>query len=71
MAKLDAALMSALASSIPGGGQILIEDTGHYIHADKPEALITPLMEMINEVRSKTGKVDLVFNNRNFLFRSK
>lgn len=56
MGRLDSALMSKLAASIPGGRQIMIEGTGHYVHVDKPEALITPLVGMIKEVREKGKK---------------
>ena len=53
MNKLDVALMSKLAASIPGGKQIMIEGTGHNVHVDKPDALLAPLVEMIKEVREK------------------
>jgi len=53
MAKLDMALMDGLAASIPGGRHILVEGTGHDVHVDKPEALIAPVVEMINAAREK------------------
>lgn len=53
IAKLDAALNRKLAALIPGGRHIIVEGTGHDIHADKPEALMGPVVEMINEVREK------------------
>ena len=56
MAKLDLALMDRLAASIPGGRHILVEGTGHYIHVDRPQALIAPVAEMIKEVREKKVK---------------
>jgi pimeloyl-ACP methyl ester carboxylesterase len=46
-------LNKKLAALIPGGRQIVVEGAGHDIHMDKPEALITPVVEMINEVREK------------------
>jgi hypothetical protein len=46
----DSALMNDLATSVPGGKQIIIEGTGHIVHVDKPEALIGPLLEMIEGV---------------------
>jgi pimeloyl-ACP methyl ester carboxylesterase len=56
MAKLDAVLNDRLAALIPGGRQIIIEGTGHNIHVDKPEALIVPVVEMINRVRDKNAR---------------
>lgn len=53
IAALDSDLMSRLAASIPGGRQVLVEGSGHNIHVDKPEALITPVEEMIDEVRRR------------------
>ena len=53
IAKLDAALNRKLAALIPGGRHIIVEGTGHDIHADKPEALMGPVVEMINEVREQ------------------
>jgi pimeloyl-ACP methyl ester carboxylesterase len=47
LVKLDIAQMSKLAGSVPGGRQIMVEGTGHYVHVDKPEILIAPVMEMI------------------------
>jgi len=55
MAKLDSALNDQLAALIPGGRQVIVEGTGHDIHVDKPEVLITPLIEMIKVVREKEG----------------
>jgi pimeloyl-ACP methyl ester carboxylesterase len=56
MNKLDVALMSMLAALVPGGKQIMIEGTGHYVHVDRPDALLAPLVEMIKEVREKRKK---------------
>lgn len=56
MAKVDLALMNQLAASIPGGRLILVEGSGHYIHVDRPHALIAPLAEMIKGVREKKKK---------------
>jgi pimeloyl-ACP methyl ester carboxylesterase len=53
MANLDLALMNRLAASIPGGRHILVEGTGHYIHVDRPQALIAPVAEVIKQVREK------------------
>ena len=53
IAKLDGALNRKLAALIPGGRHIIVEGTGHDIHADKPEALMGPVVKMINEVREK------------------
>jgi pimeloyl-ACP methyl ester carboxylesterase len=56
IAEQDEVLNKKLAALIPGGRQIVVEGAGHNIHMDKPEALITPVVEMINEVREKQGK---------------
>jgi hypothetical protein len=55
LVKLDVALMSKLAGSVPGGRQIMVEGTGHYVHVDKPEILIAPVVEMIKRVKEKEG----------------
>jgi len=46
-------LNKKLAALIPGGRLIVVEGTGHYIHVDKPEVLITPVVEMIKKAREK------------------
>ena len=56
MTKKDLELMKRLAASIPGGRHILVEGTGHYIHVDKPQALIAPVVQMIKEVREMGPK---------------
>ena len=53
MAESDDSLNKKLAALIPGGRQIIVEGTGHDIHADKPEALIAPVVEMVRAVREK------------------
>jgi pimeloyl-ACP methyl ester carboxylesterase len=56
MVKLDTALMEKLAASIPGGRQIMVEGTGHYVHVDKPEALIAPVLEIIKSAKEQKRK---------------
>jgi pimeloyl-ACP methyl ester carboxylesterase len=51
MEKSDEDLNNKLAALIPGGRLIVVEGTGHNIHMDKPEVLITPVVEMIRVVR--------------------
>lgn len=51
LAKLDANLMSRLVASIPGGKQIMVGGTGHYVHVDKPGVLIASILQMIEEVK--------------------
>jgi pimeloyl-ACP methyl ester carboxylesterase len=58
IAEQDQVLNKELAELISGGRQIVVEGAGHNIHLDKPEALIIPVVEMINEVREKQGKKD-------------
>lgn len=54
MVRLDAVLMNRLTASVPGGRQIVVEGSGHYIHVDKPEVLLAPLKEMIGALRGKS-----------------
>lgn len=44
-------MQKKLAALIPGGKHVIVEGMVHNIHLEKPEALIVPLIEMINEVR--------------------
>ena len=46
-------MQKKLVALIPGGKHIIVEGVGHNMHLEKPEALITPVTEMINEVRNK------------------
>jgi len=39
------------------GKHILVEGTGHYVHMDKPQALIVPVVEMIKQVKEKKGSL--------------
>jgi pimeloyl-ACP methyl ester carboxylesterase len=56
MAESDFALNKKLAALIPGGRLVIVEGAGHNIHVDKPEALIAPVVKMIQEVREKKEK---------------
>jgi pimeloyl-ACP methyl ester carboxylesterase len=51
--ELEIEVQKKLMAMIPGGKYIIVEDVGHNIHIEKPEALITPIIEMIKEVRNK------------------
>jgi pimeloyl-ACP methyl ester carboxylesterase len=53
IARLELEMQQKLVTLIPGGRQIIVEGVGHNIHAEKPEALIAPVVEMINEMREK------------------
>jgi len=53
MAELGIELQKKLVAMIPGGKHIIAEGVGHNMHIEKPEALITPVIEMIKEVRNK------------------
>ncbi len=53
IAKLGLKMQQKLVALIPGGKQIIVEGAGHNIHGEKPEALITPVGEMIMIVREK------------------
>ena len=48
---LGAQLQQKLVDLVPGGEHIVVEGVGHNIHAEKPEALIEPTLEMVTEVR--------------------
>ena len=57
IAKLGLELQKKLVALIHGGKHIVVEGVGHNIHFEKSEALINPVVEMINEVRKgKTEK---------------
>jgi pimeloyl-ACP methyl ester carboxylesterase len=51
MAELGIEMQKKLAAMIPGGKHIIVNDVGHNMHLEKPEALITPVIEMIKEAR--------------------
>ena len=53
MAELGIEMQKKLAAMIPGGKHVIVDDVGHNIHLEKPDALITPVTEMIKEVRNK------------------
>lgn len=53
LAELGIELQKKLVAMIPGGKHIIVDDAGHNIHLEKPEALIAPVIEMIKEVRKK------------------
>ena len=53
LAELGIELQKKMAAKIPGGKHIIVDDVGHNMHLEKPEALITPVIEMIKEVRKK------------------
>jgi len=53
IAKLAMTMQKKLVALIRGGKHIVVEGVGHNIHFEKPEALIDPVIEMINEVRNK------------------
>jgi len=51
LATLGMTLQQRLVALIPGGKHIVVEDVGHNIHFEKPDALIEPITEMINRIR--------------------
>jgi pimeloyl-ACP methyl ester carboxylesterase len=53
MVELRMEMQKKLAALVPGGKQIVVNDVGHNIHLERPEALIEPVVEMIEEVRKK------------------
>ena len=53
IAELGIELQKKVVALIPGGKHIIVEGVGHNMHLEKPEALIEPVLEMINQVRNK------------------
>lgn len=53
IAKLGIEMQKKLATLIPGGKHIIVEDVGHNIHIEKPDALIGPVLGMITDIRKK------------------
>jgi pimeloyl-ACP methyl ester carboxylesterase len=51
--RTDVALMARLAASVAGGRLVMVDGTGHYVHADKPEIVIAPVAEMIRAARGE------------------
>jgi len=51
MVDLGIELQKKLAALIPGGKHIIVEGAGHNLHVEKPEALIKPITNMIEQVR--------------------
>lgn len=51
--ELGIEMQKKLVAMIPGGKHIIVESVGHNMHLERPEALITPVTEMIKEVRNK------------------
>jgi hypothetical protein len=45
------AMQKKLVDLIPGGEQILVDEAGHNVHLDKPEAVLDPIRSMIARVR--------------------
>jgi pimeloyl-ACP methyl ester carboxylesterase len=43
-----------MAELIPGGKHQIVEGVGHGMHMEKPEVLIKPIVEMVNEVRKNS-----------------
>jgi pimeloyl-ACP methyl ester carboxylesterase len=53
MAELGIEMQKKLVAMIPGGKHIIVDDAGHNMHLEKPEALIKPVIEMIKDVQKK------------------
>lgn len=51
--KLGMDLQKKLVDLIPGGKHIMAEGVGHNIHAEKPEILVDPVIEMINKIQAR------------------
>ena len=41
-----------LAAMIPGSKHIIVEDAGHYIHQDKPEVVISAILDLVEGIQS-------------------
>jgi len=44
-------LLAEVAAAAPRGRQILVENGGHYIHHDRPEAVVDAVATILNELR--------------------
>ncbi|UCG51747.1 MAG: alpha/beta hydrolase [Candidatus Latescibacterota bacterium] len=51
LAALGLRLQKKLVALIPDGEHIVVEGVGHNIHVEKPDALIDPVVKMLNEIR--------------------
>lgn len=56
LVKLGEEVQKGLVNLIPEGIHIIAKVIGHNIHLEKPEALLAPLVEMIDEVRKRKKK---------------
>jgi len=53
LAELGVELQERLVELVPGGRHIVAEGVGHNVHVDRPGALLYPLTEMIDLIRSE------------------
>jgi pimeloyl-ACP methyl ester carboxylesterase len=45
------ALLAEVAAAAPRGRQILVENAGHYIHHDRPDAVVDAVSTIRSEIR--------------------
>ena len=53
LAELGVRLQERLVELVPGGKHVLAEGVGHNVHVDRPEALLDPLMGMIDLIEDE------------------
>jgi pimeloyl-ACP methyl ester carboxylesterase len=47
------ALLAEVAAAAPRGRQILVENAGHYIHHDRPDAVVDAITTVVAEIRNQ------------------
>ena len=53
LAELGVRLQERLVGLVPGGKHVLAEGVGHNVHIDRPEALLDPLLGMIDDIQGE------------------
>jgi pimeloyl-ACP methyl ester carboxylesterase len=52
----SAILLASVADDAPRGRQILVENSGHYIHHDQPDVVVDAIAAVLAEVRGQPGR---------------
>ena len=54
MIALGLELQKELAALVPEGKHLIVENSGHIIHRDKPEAVISEIVALVEQIRNDT-----------------
>jgi pimeloyl-ACP methyl ester carboxylesterase len=46
-------LLAEVAAAAPRGRQIRVENAGHYIHHDRPDAVVDAITTVVAEIRNQ------------------